>query len=572
VAESRQPPTDNSEPELSYRAVPSANSAARPAARRFGGYAALVAAGILLSRVAGLIRNRVFAHYLGSSGAADAFNAALKTPNFLQNMFGEGVLSASFIPVYARLVAKDDEKLAGRVAGVIASFFALGISIIVLFGVLLAPFILRITFPGFEPPVMELAVKLVRIIFPGVGLLVLYAWAIGILNTHKQFFLSYVAPVLWNAAMIATLVIFGSRLADADLAVALAWGTLIGCALQFGIQVPFVLKYQKQLSFGFDRSLPQVRDVFRNIAPVMGGRGVVQISGYIDTMIASLLPTGVVTNIFYAQTIYMLPISVFGMSVAAAELPQMSSEKGSEEEVRLALRKRLDRGLRQVSFFVIPTTVAFFVIGHLIVAALYQTGDFTTSHTLLVWYILIGSTIGLLAATLARLYSSTLYAMQDTKTPFRIAVIRIVIGAALGFLFAFPLRPMLIRLVVASGLPIPALNGGPLVLGAIGITAASGVAAIVEYLLLRNAIRNRIGRGESKVDFYLKLWTAAIAAGLAADIFDVFAGRAIASRLPLRHIVEAIGACGIFGLVYFGIGYALGVPEVRATIGRIIKR
>ncbi|HEX2123354.1 MAG TPA: murein biosynthesis integral membrane protein MurJ, partial [Thermoanaerobaculia bacterium] len=332
-----------------------ANSAAAPR-RRFGGYAALVAAGILLSRVAGLIRTSVFAHYLGASAAADAFNVALKIPNFLQNMFGEGVLSASFIPVYSRLLAEGDEKLAGRVAGVFVSFLALGVGVIVTLGVILTPYILSVTASGFEGPVMDLAITLTRIIFPGIGLLVLYAWALGVLNAHRQFFISYVAPVLWSAAMIATLVIFGMRMRGAELATALAWGTLVGCALQFGIEIPFVLKHEKHLSFGFDRALEPVRTIFRNMFPVIGGRGVVQISGYIDTLIATLISTGAVSSLVYAQTIYMLPISVFGMSVAAAELPQMASETGSEDEVKVALRRRIDRGIRQVAFFVVPTT------------------------------------------------------------------------------------------------------------------------------------------------------------------------------------------------------------------------
>lgn len=546
--------------------MPEDRSAANP--RRFGGYAALVAAGILLSRVAGLIRVRIFAHYLGDSGAADAFNAALKTPNFLQNLFGEGVLSASFIPVYAKLVARGDEKLAGRVAGVVASFLALGVSIIVVVGVLVAPWMLQLTFPGFAPPVMELAVRLVRIIFPGVGLLVIYAWAIGILNTHRQFFLSYVAPVLWNASMITTLVIFGSRLRNADLAVALAWGTLIGCGLQTGIQLPFVFRYAKHLSFGFDRSLQQVRDVFRNLAPVVGGRGVVQISAYVDTFIASLLPTGAVTNIVFAQTIYLLPISVFGMSVAAAELPQMSSEVGNEAEVRQALRRRLDRGLRQVAFFVIPTTAAFVLIGRLLVAALYQTGEFTREQTYFVWYLLIGSSVGLLAATMGRLYSSAFYAMHDTRTPFRIALARVAIGAGFGFLFAFPLRPAMVAAIRFAGLPLPEVTGGTLALGAVGITFASGLAALGEFALLRHTIRRRLGPGESDPSYFISVWSAAILAGAAAAFFDLFAGRRIAPRLPLQFVSEALLACLVFGVVFFALALLLRVPEVKALAGR----
>lgn len=369
--------------------------------------------------------------------------------------------------------------------------------------------------------------------------------------------------------MIATLVIFGMRLSGAPLATALAWGTLVGCALQFGIEVPFVLKHAKHLSFGFDRSLEPVRTIFRNIIPVVSGRGVVQISGYVDTFISSLLPTGAVTSLFYAQTVYLLPISVFGMSIAAAELPQMSSEQGTAEEVNAALRKRLDRAMRQVAFFVVPTTVAFITFGRVLIAALFERGRFTPDITVLVWYTLVGASVGLLVSTLGRLYSSAFYALHDTRTPFRIALARVFGGAALAVLFAFPLRPMFAAIVRALGLPLPANTA---TLGIVGISTASAMAAWIEFLLLRRGIRRRVGAGESKVAFMVKLWTSAIAGGVVAVLMHIYAARAIATRLPFPKISEALLVSLAFGIVYFGVALALGVPEVRATLGRFTRR
>jgi putative peptidoglycan lipid II flippase len=541
----------------------------RPAAKSRGSFALLVAAGILLSRIAGLVRERVFAHYLGSSKAADAFKAALKIPNFLQNLFGEGVLSASFIPVYAKLLADDDERMAGRVAGVFASMLALGVSVIVLLGVLTTPWILSLIAPGFEGETRLLTIRIVRILFPGVGLLVLSAWCLGILNSHHKFFLSYVAPVLWNVAMIATLVIFGTRLAQGDLAIALSWGTVIGSALQFGIQIPFVFRYAKHISFGFDRALEPVRSIFRNLGPVVVGRGVVQFSAYVDQWIASYLPSGAVSSLAYAQTIYLLPISLFGMSVAAAELPQMSRQTGSAEEIHEALRKRLERGLRQIAFFVVPTVVAFVAIGRILVAALYQTGQFGNDQTLYVWYILAGSTVGLLAMTLGRLYSSAFYALRDTKTPLKFAAARVALTAILGYLFAFPLRWVLVDIIQFAGMPLPAGTGGATAMGTVGLTASAGVAGWLEYILLRTFLQRRIGRVTLPVMLQLSLWSSAIIGATAAIAFDLLFAHRIAEHLPLRHIAEALLVAGVFGVVYFAAAIASEIPEAKATLSRL---
>src|SRR4051812_9375759 len=162
----------------------------------------MVAAGILLSRIVGLVRNRVFAHYFGTSDAADAFRQAFRIPNFLQNLFGEGVLSASFIPVYAGLLARDDEEEAGRVAGAVLAILGLLTSVLVLLGMLATPQLIDVIAYGFHGAKRELTIRLVRILFPGAGLLVMSAWCLGILNSHRRFFLSYSVPVLWNLIII----------------------------------------------------------------------------------------------------------------------------------------------------------------------------------------------------------------------------------------------------------------------------------------------------------------------------------------------------------------------------------
>jgi putative peptidoglycan lipid II flippase len=507
----------------------------------------VVAAGILLSRLLGLVRNRVFAHFFGTSDAADAFNAAFKIPNFLQNLFGEGVLSASFIPVYARLLAQEERGESRRVAGAVFSLLALVSSVLVLLGVLVTPTLISVIAPGFEGIKREMTIRLVRILFPGAGLLVLSAWCLGVLNSHRRFFLSYTAPVLWNVAIIATLVAFGRSYEDYRLAEYVAWGSVAGSALQFLVQLPAVLRLLEGLQPTLARGSAAVRTVVRNFVPVFVGRGVVQISAYVDTVLASLLPTGAVAALAYAQVLYTLPVSLFGMSVSAAELPAMSSATGESGEVAAHVRERLGRGLRQIAFFVVPSAMAFLALGDVIVGALYQSGEFTRSMTVYVWGILAGSAVGLLASTLGRLYASSFYALQDTRTPLRFALVRVGLTIALGYLFAIPL---------------PGWVGIEQRWGAVGLTVSAGIAGWLEFSLLRQALNRRIGRTGIRRSLMLRLWLGALGAAIA--------GAVVRLALEAQHpLVVALFSLSLYAIAYFAITADLGVPEARRILGRI---
>jgi len=475
--------------------------ASKPQRQRSRGGASLVAAGIFLSRVAGLVRESIFARYFGDAAAADAFRAAMRIPNFLQNLFGEGVLSASFIPVYARLLAKDEREEAGRVAGAIFAILALLTSLLVLLGVLATPIFIDLIAPGFKGETKALTISLVRILFPGAGLLVMSAWCLGILNSHRRFFLSYSVPVLWNIAMIAALLWFGPR-SDLDrLATVVAWASVIGSAAQFFSQIPVVLQLVPGLRVRLAADLDNVRVVISNFGPVFVSRGVVQLSAYIDNLIASYLPTGAVADLSYAQTLAYLPVSLFGMAVSASELPAMSSALGTDDEVAAYLRQRLIGGLRRIAFLVIPSVVAFIALGDMVAGTIYEHGRFHRTETIYVWGILAGSGVGLLASTQGRLYSSAFYALKDTRTPLLFAVIRVTLTTLLGYLFAFPLTRV-------AGLDPK--------WGAAGLTVSAGISGWIEFLLLRRALSKRIGSESIGLALVARLWGAAIVAATIA--------------------------------------------------------
>src|SRR3989441_7306168 len=229
-----------------------------------GRSAFLVGAGILISRIIGVVRQRVFAYYFGKSAAADAFNAAFRIPNFLQNVFGEGALSASFIPVYANLLARKDEQEARRVASAVLTLLALAVSIIVLAGVLGAQYLSSLIAFGFSDERRGLVIHFVKNLFPGAGLLVLSAWCLCVLNSHRKFFLSYTAPVVWNLAIIGTLIWFGRREDQFHLATLAAWGSVAGSALQFAVQMPTVIALIRRLRPVLDIASANVRTVLRN--------------------------------------------------------------------------------------------------------------------------------------------------------------------------------------------------------------------------------------------------------------------------------------------------------------------
>jgi putative peptidoglycan lipid II flippase len=426
------------------------------------------------------------------------------------------------------------------------------VTILVAVGVLATPLVVDTVADGFTGAKRDLTVRLVRILFPGTGLLVLTAWCLGVLNSHRRFFLSYAAPIVWNLAIIAGLVIGGSwnDLGAERLVESVAWWTVVGSALQFAVQLPAVLRLLGRFRPSLDRRSAHVREVVRNFGPVFMARGAVQISAYVDLNFASYLGSGAAAALGYAQQIYLLPVALFGMSISASELPAMSGVHGADAEVCETLRRRLDAGLRKITFFVVPSAVAFLALGDVVAATILQSGAFGRAQSVFVWGVLAGSSVGLLASTLARLYSSTFYALKDTRTPLRFALVRIVLTVGLGWLFAFPL---------------PRLLGIDPRWGVAGLTASAGIAGWVEFVLLRRRLRRRIGETGASPRFVVTTWGAALlAAGLAWLLRRPTGG--------LPPLVAGPVILGTFAAVYLAATLAFGVPEARRLVERTVGR
>ncbi len=548
-----------------------------------------VGAGILLSRVTGLARERALGHFLGTSFAADAFTAAFRIPNLLQHLLGEGVLSASFIPVYSRLLSEGREREASRVAGAVAGLLAAAAGVLALVGILFAEQLTVLVAPGLQgrPRTFDLTVALVRILFPGIGFLVLSAWCLGVLNSHRRFFLPYVAPVILNLVQIGVLVgagltVFASDAGDAQraanqtsLATWLAVGTVAGGVLQFLVQLPAVLRLDRDLRPSLRTDLPGVRTTLRAFGPVVTARGVVQLSSYVQVFLASFLAAGALATLRYAQILYMLPISLFAMSVAAAELPELSSA-GPDE--RHATFLRLQHGLTRIAAFVVPTAVGYAVVGDFVTGALFQTGEFVRLDTIAVWLVLCGYSAGLLATTSSRLLQSALYGSGDPRTPTRMAVLRVVVSALLGVVLMMQMDRVAVteagfRLLgdLPAIAPLPDAvratsgSGDLLRLGAVGLSVASGLAAWLEYVLLRRAVRQVIGPNQLAGG---QLGPVLVAAAIAA-LVGVLARPLVWDLHPLVGGTVTVGA---MAAVYLVAASRLGVSEVRNVLADLRRR
>ena len=479
-----------------------------------------IGTGILLSRLAGLLRESLLRSVLGLGPAADAFTAALRIPNLLQNLLGEGSLSSSFIPVYSKLLSEGKEKEAGHTAGAVAGLLIAFTGALTLVGILIARPIAKLLTPGFSSEKLDLTADLIKITTAGIGFLVLVAWCLGVLNSHRKFFLSYVAPVIWNAAQIVILFIaIGKDWDPVKAARAAAWGLFIGGVIQLLFQFFGVSRLRTKICFSFSWKNEHVREIIRRFNPTILGRGVVQISAYFDLVLASLLVTGAVAALMSAQVLYILPISLLAMSIDAAELPEMSRNTDSQH-----LSNRLNQGIKQTSFLMLLTSVIYMTIGDQIIGVIFQWGSFDRDDSIAVAATLAAYSLGIPAIGISRIYQSALYANGDTKTPAFSATLRVIISLIIGLLLMFPLDRLFISNSALEKVPGSIVGDwGPLSqslrslpenphLGAVGLAVGSALAAWVEMVFLARKTNKKVTPESSPYSPMVKLLPATFSA------------------------------------------------------------
>ncbi len=540
------------------------------------------AAGIMVSRVFGLLREILIGSLLPiASPAATAFRYAMRLPNMIQNLLGEGSLSASFVPVYAKLVEDKQDAEARRVAGGVLGFLSLAILMIVATLVLGARPIISVMAPGQSPEVKDLATDLLRITAPGIGLLGVSAWCLGILNSHRQYFLAYVAPTLWNGAQILTLLVIAILIkfdgGDGGpslntIATWLAVSVLLGSALQLGVQLPRV-RFLTQNIVPHLRREGQTATVLRRFGPAVGARGVVQISSLVDLFLANFLALGAIPIIALVTPLYVLPISLFGFSVATTELTEMSRQSDRAE----IIARRVRIGLRKVALPAGLFTATLVFGGRSIIGTLYEwpsqlvgNNAISSDGAIVLGLTLAVYALGLPAAMSARISQNALFSLGDVATPAKIAVIRLVVLATVSILFMFQADRVFVQGGAIGGwqdLPhwsfwqpidtqLRALPDGPTRFGPIGVALGAVAASWTEWALLRHRMNRKL---HSRVRSGLVLPIIAASAATGAAILS------LRRFVPLGEPFEGFMVGIVATIVYVGTLRFVGLkPRERS--------
>lgn len=511
--------------------------------------AGVVGSATLLSRILGYVRDVAMASFFGASLYSDAFIAAFRIPNLLRRLFGEGSLSIAFVPVFAECLSQQGRAEAEKLAGSAMRLLALVLVVVSILGIFLAPVIVYLTAHGFtsDPEKYALCVKLTRLMFPYIFFIGLVALCMGILNTLGHFAAPALAPTLLNVGMIGAMVVAAWMSPSKNTQViGLSLGVLLGGVLQLGLQIPFLIK--KGIHFWRATQLwhPAMKRVLALMGPAVFGAAVYQINSLVNTLMASFLPTGSISYLYYADRLVQFPLGIFGIAMATAVLPTLSRQAAVAQWDDL--RATFAHALKLVFFITLPAMVGLIVLREPIVALLFQRGDFDARTTQLTASALLYYGLGLWAFSAVRIVLNTFYALKDTRTPVRMAVISIAANAAMGAVLMWPMKHN-------------------------GLALALSLASVLNLGLLTHALRKRLGSLGWRL-----IATSVAKSGLCAVFMGIAVWMLAQWIIPAAsgHWLSALLGlmiCLIAGIVVFtGLAYCIKVPELKTALQMISKR
>ena len=392
----------------------------------------------MISRVLGFVRDILIASFLGASMVADVFFVAFKLPNFFRRLFAEGAFNAGFVPLFSRLHQTEGERTARAFAEQTLSLLLLTLFALVTLFQIFMPFVMMVLAPGFQGDEVkfDLAVDLTRLTFPYLMFISLVSLAGGILNSLGRFAAVAATPILLNICLISSLLVFARHLPTPGHA--LAWGVAVAGAVQF---VWLLLALRREgwlLRLRWPRLSPRVVELLKLMAPAAVGAGIVQINLVIDIVLASLLPEGSISYLFYADRLNQLPIGVVGVAVGTALLPMLSRHiaDGDERGAAIALNRATEFSL----LLALPAAMALVVIAQPLISVLFERGAFDAEASRATSYALMAYAIGLPAYVLVKVLTPGFFARLDTKTPVRIALLALAVNLVLNIALMIPFK------------------------------------------------------------------------------------------------------------------------------------
>ncbi len=410
-----------------------------------------------ISRILGFIRDVVIANFLGSTFQADAFFVAFRIPNLLRRLFGEGSLTASFIPVFTSYYVKKGENEANKIASISFTYLTLILIVITFLGIIFSPLIVKIIAPGFEKDLNKfiLTVKLNKIMFSYIFFISLVALSMGILNSLKHFFAPSIAPAFLNISMILS--VFTAYFLGKNIIFALAYGVIIGGIVQLLLQVYFLKKLKIKIYPCFQIKHRAIKEITFLMGPSIIGLAITQINIFIGTLLASFLPTGSISYLYYADRLIQFPLGIFAVSIGSAVLPLLS-EQAAEKKIS-EMEQSFLFGIKLIFLITLPAAVGLIFAGKPIISFLFQRGKFDITALNNTYYAITGYAIGLWAYAGIRVIVPTFYALKDTKTPVKISFISLIANIILSiFLMKYLLH--------------------------IGLALATAISAILNFTLL----------------------------------------------------------------------------------------
>ncbi len=501
----------------------------------------VVSSATFLSRLLGLVREQVFAYLFGAGFATDAFIAAFRIPNLLRDLFAEGALSSAFIPVFTDHLTNQGKQKAWELANLVLNLLLVVVSVIVILGIVLSPYIVKIIAPGFgdEAGKQELTTLLSRIMFPFLLLIALAALAMGILNTFRRFGIPAMAPTMFTLGMIAG-GLFLSPLFHPPI-IGMALGVLLGGFGQMAIQLPSLRRIGFKYRFRINLRHPGVKRILLLMAPATLGLASTQVNIFVNTLIASLLPQGSVSYLNYSFRLMQFPIGVFGVAVATVTFPVISAYAAKKQTGELL--QTFTSSLKLVFFLTIPSAVFLAVASQPVISVLFQHGKFVFLDTVAASQALIFYCIGLFAYSSVRLTASTFYSMGDTRTPVKTSAVAVAVNIILNLILMHPL-------------------------GFRGLALAASVAAMTNLFLLLVILDRRIGPLDRKgiAAAFLKILSAAALMGLTLWTYLRYFGlnlevAGLGEKMVSLLIILALGLVG-----YLVLSYMLRLSELARLL------